>query len=157
MCAAALSVARLLFAFRGSLLTPPSRGPAPASRVGPLMSNVMRLAKSMFISSLGPCHAVAKLGHWPPGSGMSCHVLRASQRLTAARVAAGRWLGPKSAALAAHAPLCVAARGRPYGPAGRLAFKLLSLPAPAVPSALGLRITPQSSGPAPARRVSPLT
>ena len=123
----------------------------------PVISNVMRLAKSMLISSLVPCHAVAKLGHWPLGSGMSCHVLRTAQRLTAARVAAGRWLGRKSTALSAHAPLCVAVRGRPCGPAGRLAFKLRSLPAPAVPSALGLRITPQSSGPAPARRVSPLT
>ena len=57
-------------------------------------------------------------------------------------------------------PLGVASRGRPLLPAGRLSFELRSATSAALPSALGLRITRQSTGRPPAagyrQRYTPL-
>ena len=139
-------------------LTIQSTGHTPASRVMPVISNVMRLARLRACSirafgrrSSGAMHPfAAPLGGnalaWPASAGAhaASHCLRSATEASRVRYAQA------GTAFVLLSPLCVVAQRPPFEPSSRLAFTLRLCTAAIDPSSLGLRITRQSTGLPPA-------
>jgi hypothetical protein len=115
--------------YANSRLTLPSRGPAPASRVGPLMSNVERLVLMRTSSRSLLRSWVRKLGRPSAfeaersacGSGASsavcvaqrtCHQARFRHRPARSLLGAGIWVTGSRLLVSSQTPLAARARGR---------------------------------------------